>query len=68
MTRRPYISTPEEIVQDVIASARLEGQTLEPEAIAVARRIANGEMTSEEIKAWQRARVAEIQAEARSRK
>jgi hypothetical protein len=66
--RTPYVTSPEEIVQDVIASARLEGQTLSQETIAVARRIANGEMTTDEIKAWQRQRVSDILAEARSRK
>ncbi|TAV04499.1 antitoxin VbhA family protein [Rhizobium ruizarguesonis] len=66
--RTPYIPKPEEIVQDVIASARLEGQTLSQEIIAVARRIANGEMTHDEIKAWQRTRVDEIIAAARSHK
>ncbi|TAV14710.1 antitoxin VbhA family protein [Rhizobium ruizarguesonis] len=66
--RQPYVLSPEEIVIDVIASARLEGQTLSPEVIAVAGRIAHGERSHAEIKAWQRERVAEIIAAARNRK
>lgn len=64
--RKPYILSPEEIVTDVIADARLEGQILDEETVAVVRRIAHGQMTHDEIKAWQRQRVSEIQAEARA--
>ncbi|TCA62719.1 hypothetical protein E0J16_00075 [Rhizobium pisi] len=60
--------TPDQIVDYVISSARLEGGPLTDETISVVRKIASGEMTRDEMKAWQRTRVAEIQSEARSRK
>ncbi|PDS33718.1 hypothetical protein CO665_34615 [Rhizobium anhuiense] len=65
--RKPCIPTAEEIVQYAVSSGRLEGKTLDEATNAVARRIAHGQISHDEIKAWQRARVAEIQAEARSR-
>lgn len=53
---------PEEIVRTVIASARLEGQILDHETIAVVRKIAHGEMTDDEIAEWKRTRVLEIRS------
>ena len=67
MTRERYISTPDQIVRDVIADARLEGQMLDPETIEVVRRIAYGEMTDDEIKEWQQQQVEEILAQAQTR-
>jgi hypothetical protein len=60
--------TPDRIVERVISNARLEGYALSEETIAVVRRIAQGVMTGEEIKAWRQQRVIAMQAEARSLK
>lgn len=51
------MTSPEEIVRDVIANARLSGLEISPEAIAICRAIANGELTADESVAQRIARL-----------
>lgn len=54
---------PEEIVRNVIASARLEGQTLDTDTVEVVRKIAHGVMTDDEIEKWIADKVREIRSD-----
>jgi len=54
MTIPPMKFTPQEIVDQIVANARLAGMTLPDETIEVVRRIANGEMTREQSAEWKR--------------
>lgn len=54
MSRLPIKFTAEEVVDQVVANARLAGRALPDETVEVVRKLASGEMTREQSAEWRR--------------
>lgn len=53
MKRKAFAPTPEQMVQGAVANSRLSGYEVTEDAKAVMLRIACGEMSTDQVEAWE---------------
>ncbi|MGO7266123.1 antitoxin VbhA family protein [Rhizobium johnstonii] len=58
----PFVPTPEQMVGDAVANARLDGYKTSKETRAIMEKIAHGEMSEAELDAWEAEQVEDIRA------
>ncbi|TBF89127.1 hypothetical protein [Rhizobium leguminosarum] len=62
MPRNSFVPTPEQMVKDAVANARLDGYETSEETGAIMEKIADGEMSESELAAWEAEQAEDIRA------
>lgn len=60
MSRKPFDPTPEQIVADAVANSPLSGHSVPEDVQAIMLRIARGEMSADQVEAWEREQASRI--------